>query len=205
MLSLQDLTQHACLISVKEWHSLTTAAMKELDDVLNHRLPADNWIEFIEQELSREALDFHTVGYSAIRDTFDNHDNWYGSYFMRCYCLLTPLSRWLAHPRVYEYSKSAWAQAKKPILAAWRGNWGESRSKTAALTAVMMVMCSDGHLRLDSRCAIKPQTRRFFRIAMRLPLDLQQVLANRLWGRADVLALPTDEDWCDTMALIVHE
>lgn len=205
MLSLHALTRNAH--GEKGWKPLLATAKFELEGVLNHNIPAGNWLAFMERQLSSRSINIGMVGAMAICEHFGDDDDEYEKYLCQCYCSLTPLSRWLAHPRVHEYVfRSDWAMKRKPILASYCGEWTRwNWDMVIALTAVIIIMHTEGYLRLD--CGnTKPKTRRFFRIAARLPLKLQEVLARRVWNEAGSHALPkTDEEWRDAVALIAHE
>lgn len=86
-------------------------------------------------------------------------------------------------------------EAVNPRLATWyRGKPSLAERNTCArLTTALIVGLCDGYFRLRRRG--RPREVRFFHIARRLPLELQQVLAMRLNGLGGIRALPKETEW----------
>lgn len=80
----------------------------------------------------------------------------------------------------------------------WTGKITQVERKTRArLTTLLIVGLCDDYFRTKPRHKGKPsaETLRFFAIARRLPLELQQVLARRLNGLGGTCALPKEIEW----------
>lgn len=175
-------------------------------DTATHR----RWAEFIKMKFRTSSWSLSEAGFAAIhqwlldKKVYFMHGAWPTMDLHVMYSLIAPsppldlaaLQNIIQYAPIGPKNRELLWHAN-PIV--WTMAVPEVQSEMAETFAkcifMMIVFLTDGYLRGTAKRS------QFFRIAARLPLDLQHVLARRAAGLRGITVLPETEDWRDLIVL----